>query len=160
MKKRTRLTGAAGAVTAIGLMAIGFVGNWEGLRLYAYQDVIGVWTACYGETKDIKAGQKFTKEQCDIMFIQSLAEHEAGMRNCMMAPDAIPARTYVAYLSFTYNVGVGAYCRSTLAKLVNARAYERACDELLKWTRAGGKVVKGLVNRRNAERRLCLEGLA
>lgn len=159
--KRSRLrNGLVGGASAIGLLAIGFVGNWEGLRLYAYQDVIGVWTACYGETHGIRPGMKFTRDQCDVMFLDSLEKHERGMRACMVKPDSIPPKTYVAFVSFTYNVGIGAYCRSTLARLVNVGNLRGACDQLMNWTRAGGRVVKGLVNRRTAERKLCLEGLA
>ena len=161
-KTKTRLKkgGAAGAVTALGLMAVAFVGNWEGLRLYAYQDVIGVWTACYGETRGIKPGMKFTRDQCDVMFIEGLADFERGMRGCLARPDAIPHETYVAFLSFTYNVGTGAFCRSTLRRKADAGDLRAACDELPKWVNAGGRRIKGLVNRRRDERRLCLTGLA
>lgn len=157
---RSRLVGAGtGAITGAGLLAIAVVGNWEGLRLYAYQDVVGVWTACYGETAGIKPGMKFTQAQCDVMFIGSLAEHEAGMRKCLAAPDALPEKSYVAFVSATYNIGVGAFCGSSMARKVNAGDIAGACDALMLWVRAGGKVVQGLVNRRTAERKLCLEGL-
>lgn len=158
---RTRLKKASAAVgvTTAGALAIAVVGQWEGLRLYAYKDVIGVWTACYGETKGIKPGMRFTQEQCDVMFLGSLTEHEAGMRQCLTNPDAIPEPTYVALVSFTYNVGVGAFCSSTLRRLANAGDLRGACEQLSRWTRAGGKVVRGLVNRRQAERELCLSGL-
>lgn len=158
--KRSRLVGAGtGAITGAGLLAIAVVGNWEGLRLYAYQDVVGVWTACYGETAGIKPGMKFTQEQCDVMFIGSLAEHEAGMRGCLAAPDTLPEKSYVSMVSVTYNIGVGAFCGSSMARKINAGDVRGACDALMLWVKAGGKVVQGLVNRRTAERKLCLEGL-
>lgn len=162
MKARTksRLMKGSGVATALAMMAVTFVGNWEGLRLYAYQDVIDVWTACYGETRGIKPGMKFTREQCDIMFIGSLTEHEQGMRSCLAQPDAIPPKTYVAFVSFTYNVGIGAFCKSTLRKKANAGDLRGACNELPRWVNAGGKRIRGLVNRRRDEQRLCLEGLA
>lgn len=160
MKRRTRLLGLSGAVSGLGMLAIGFVGNWEGLRLYAYQDVVGVWTACYGETAGIRPGMKFTQDQCDIMLIGSLAEHEAGMRACLTAPDALPEKTYVAFVSATYNIGVAAFCGSSMKRLANAGNLPAACDALLLWVKAGGKVVQGLVNRRKAERALCLDGVA
>ncbi len=156
--KRSRLVGA-GAITGAGMLAISVVGNWEGLRLYAYRDVIGVWTACYGETAGIRPGMKFTQEQCDVMFIGSLAEHEAGMRACLKAPDALPEKSYVAFVSATYNIGVGAFCGSSMARKVNVGDVRGACEALMLWVKAGGKVVQGLVNRRSAERKLCLEGL-
>lgn len=159
--KRSRLAaGGAGAITGAGMLAIAIVGNWEGLRLYAYQDVVGVWTACYGETKGIKPGMKFTKAQCDVMLIGSLTEHEAGMRRCLKAPDSLPDKSYVAFVSATYNIGVAGFCGSSMARRINAGDVRGACDALMMWVRAGGRVVQGLVNRRTAERKLCLEGLA
>ena len=155
---RTRLKNM-GVATAIGAMAIGFIGAWEGLRLEAYPDVIKIWTACYGETKNIKPGMKFTKAECDEMFARRLVEFEQGMRKCLTNPDRIPAKSYVAFLSLSYNIGTGAFCRSTLARKINAGDIRGACNELPKWNRAGGKVVKGLVNRRAEERKLCLQGL-
>lgn len=146
-------------VSAVAALAIAVVGTWEGLRLYSYQDVIGVWTACYGETKGIRPGMRFTKEQCDSMFIESLAEHEAGMRRCLKDPDSIPEKSYVAFLSLTYNIGTGGFCNSSLPRLINSGNIRGACNALPLFNRAGGRVVQGLVNRRAYEQRLCLEGL-
>ena len=158
MASRLR-NGALGAATALGLLAVGVTGNYEGLRLYAYQDVIGVWTACYGETKGIKPGMKFTRAECNVMFLDGLARHEAGMRVCLKEPDALPGKAYVAFVSVTYNIGVGAWCKSSMARLANAGNLRGACDALLAWNKAGGRVIKGLTKRREAERALCLEGL-
>src|SRR5581483_2565280 len=156
----TRLKGAAGAITALGLLAIAFIGNYEGLRLVAYKDVIGVWTACYGETKGIHKGMKFTKQQCGVMFIDGLTRHEQGMRSCLNDPDGLPDKVYVAFLSLAYNIGVRAFCSSSVAREANNLRLEAACDNILKFTRAGGHVVAGLVKRRKAEARLCREGVA
>lgn len=152
--------------TAIGLLAVSFIGGWEGVRLYSYRDIIGVWTACYGETKGIGPGMKFTKEQCDDMFIGGIQRHEEGMRKCLKNPDALPMKTYVAALSLTYNIGIGGFCRSTMAKRLNAGDLPGACKALTWYTRAGGKQVKGLVNRRIdglpgmiSEYKLCLQGI-
>lgn len=159
MKKRTKLS-VAGVITGAGLLALQSIGAYEGLRLYAYQDVIGVWTACYGETKGIRPGMKFTKDQCDVMFLGSLTEHEEGMRKCLSAPDAIPDKSYVAFLSLTYNIGVGGFCKSSVKTLINAGKIKDACERLRAFKYAGGKVVKGLVIRREKERKMCLEGVA
>jgi lysozyme len=154
MGKKTRLTGAVAA------LAVSLVGGWEGLRLTAYSDVVGVPTICYGETHGVKLGDKATKAECDAQLIASLRKHEAGMRNCLKDPDAIPARSYVSFVSLTYNVGVGAFCRSTAAKRLNAGDVRGACDAATWFNRAGGKVWPGLVNRRTAEHDLCLSGLS
>jgi len=159
MKTRLTKTGAAaGAVAGAGALAIALIGNFEGLRLYAYQDVIGVWTACYGETKGIRPGMRFSKDQCDRMFIGSLVEHEAGMRACLDDPDSIPEKPYVAFLSLTYNIGTAGFCRSSVARRINDGDIVGACNALPAFNRAGGQVVRGLVARREKERQLCLEG--
>lgn len=149
----------AGAITAAGALALAVVGTYEGLRLNSYQDVIGVWTACYGETKGMRPGLRFTKAQCDSMFEDRLGEFEAGMRRCLTNPDAIPDKPYVAFLSLAYNIGTGAFCRSTVARKANAGDLRGACDALLAWNRAGGRVIDGLDRRRKEERALCLSGL-
>lgn len=156
---RLKNAGLAGALTGAGILAIAIVGNFEGLRLAAYRDVVGVWTACYGETKGMRPGMRFSKEQCDRMLLSSLAEHEAGMRKCLRDPDAIPDKPYVAFVSLTYNVGIAGFCRSSLPAMINAGDLRAACNALPRFNRAGGRVVQGLVNRRAQERKLCLEGL-
>lgn len=155
----SRLKTAVGAMTAVGLLTTAFVTNWEGIRLYAYRDVIGVWTACQGITKDIKPGMKFTRSQCDALFIDELAKHEAGMRACLNDPDSIPVKPYVAMVSVTFNIGTGGFCRSSMARLINAGDLRGACETLSLYVKAGGRTIQGLVNRRAAERRLCMEGL-
>lgn len=162
MKKASRLvtwTAAGAVLTGTGAVTAEHTKAWEGFRLVAYQDVIGVWTACYGETKGVKPGMKFTKEQCDVLFIESLVKHEEGMRKCLKSPDTIPGHSYAAFVSFTYNVGVGNFCSSTLRKMVDLGNIRGACEQLPRWVRAGGKIVRGLVNRRADELTLCLAGV-
>ena len=153
MARKTRLVGGIGAA------AIALVGAWEGLRLTAYRDVVGVPTVCYGETLGVKLGDKHTEVECDAMLLSSLQRHEAGMRKCLKAPDAIPAKSYVAFVSLTYNIGVGAFCKSTARKRLDAGDVRGACDAATWYTRAGGRKITGLVNRRSAEHELCLQGL-
>lgn len=147
---------AGAAITAI---AITFVGGHEGLRLKAYKDPVGIPTICFGETKGVRMGDVKTREQCDALLIESLQAHAERMEACLKDPDALPDLTYVAFSSFAYNVGTGAFCKSTLAKRVNEGNLTAACDELLKWNKAGGKVLPGLTRRRQEERQMCREGL-
>jgi len=149
----------AGKMTAIGAAAIALVGAWEGLRTVAYRDVVGIPTVCFGETRGVKMGDSYTVEECKAMLGDGLIEFEQGIRSCLVAPDSIPANSYVAFLSLSYNIGQRAFCRSTVARKANAGDIVGACNAIPMWNRAGGKVVKGLVNRRADERRLCLEGI-
>jgi lysozyme len=153
MGRKTRLAGTVGAA------AIALVGAWEGLRLTAYRDVIGVPTVCYGETYGVKMGDKHTKVECNAMLLRSLKKHEAGMRKCLKNPDAIPGKSYVAFVSLTYNIGVAGFCRSTARKRLDREDVKGACDAATWFKKAGGRTIRGLVNRRAAEHRLCLEGL-
>lgn len=155
----SRLRKAGIGLTAAGGLAVALVGGWEGLKLYSYRDVIGVWTACYGETRGIKPGMRFTRAQCDTMLIDGLEDFEAGMRACLTRPDAIPEKPYVAFLSLAYNVGAGTFCQSSVARKANAGDLRGACDALMLYVNAGGRRIQGLVNRRTAERKLCLEGV-
>lgn len=138
-------------------LATGTIMQFEGRELRAYQDIVGVWTICDGETKGVKPGDVATHAECDAMLARNLREFEAGLDRCLAAK--IPGKTKVALLSWTYNVGVGAACGSTLVRLANAGKLAEACDQLLRWNRAGGRVVRGLTIRREAEREMCIDGL-
>lgn len=153
MKARTRLVGGLAA----GVIAL--VGTWEGLRHAAYEDIVGVPTICYGETLGVKLGDKASKAKCDALLLKSLKRHERGMRACLKEPDVIPEKSYIAFVSLTYNIGIGAFCRSTARKRLDAGNLKGACDAATWFNRAGGRKVRGLVSRRAAEHGLCLEGV-
>jgi len=144
---------------AITGVIVAMVGAFEGLRLSAYRDPVGIPTICFGETKGVRMGQKHTLEECQGMLVESLKAHERGMVKCLRNPNAISDKTYGAFLSFTYNVGVGAFCKSTLARKANAGDLVGACNQLPRWVRARGIKLPGLVNRRKAEQKMCLDGL-
>jgi lysozyme len=148
-----------GKLTAAGALAIGLIGGYEGLRTKAYRDIVGVPTVCFGETRGVKMGDEYTVAECKEMLGHALVEFETKMRKCLVRPDNIPDKPYVVFLSLSYNVGVGAFCKSTLARKINSGDIRGACNELPKWNRAGGRVVRGLVIRRADEQRICLEGL-
>lgn len=151
---------AAMGAAAIMAAAASFVGPWEGERTEAYLDRIAqppVWTVCYGETRGVKQGDRYTSEQCKDMLSSALASYHTALTKCI--PDLPKQRqgVQVALTSWSYNVGTGAACKSTLVKLANAGDWKGACNQLPRWNKAGGKVVKGLSNRRAAEQKLCLE---
>ncbi|KZL17488.1 lysozyme [Pseudovibrio sp. WM33] len=149
---KTRLVGASA------VLLVSFVGAWEGLRTSAYEDLVGVPTICYGETKGVTVGDTATKAECDAMLNASLKEHEAGMRKCLTPPDQIPIKTYLAMVSLSYNIGTGAFCKSTARRRLNSGDWVGACKAATWFNRAGGRKVQGLVNRRQAEYRMCMQG--
>jgi lysozyme len=143
----------AGAIA----IAVACVSGFEGLRQVAYTDPVGIPTACFGETKGVELGQRYTLAQCKGMLNTSLLEADAAVKKCVTVPLPDPRRA--AAISLTYNVGAEAFCRSTLVKKLNAGDVVGACDEFLRWTRAGGVELPGLVKRRQQERELCMRGL-
>jgi lysozyme len=155
MRRRTvgLIAGSGIALTS----AIGFIGQWEGLRTMAYIDVVGIWTVCYGETKGVRPGDSYSKAECDAMLAREILAYEAALDRCLKHP--VPVGMKIALVSWTYNVGAGAACKSTLVRKANAGDLTGACNELPRWNKAGGRVWAGLVNRRGAERAMCHQAL-
>lgn len=143
------------AVTSLVVSASALVGValHEGYQGTAYKDVGGVPTIGYGETKNVILGETTTPERALLDLKDSLDEHAKGMAKCITVP--VTQGEYDAYADFAYNVGISAFCHSTLVKKLNAKDYDGACAELLKWTRAGGRVISGLVKRRQEEFKTC-----
>lgn len=154
MARKGKIATAGAAAVAL---SVAFVGGWEGLRTTAYRDIVGVWTTCYGETRGVKPGDSYTKAECDSMLAARIDEFDRGLDRCLTAD--LPVETRIAVVSWSYNVGLGAACRSTLVRKANAGDLAGACNELPRWNRAGGRVIRGLTNRRVSERALCLRGL-
>lgn len=152
----------AGAITAAGALAVSLIGGFEGLRLNSYPDVVHVWTVCYGETRGVHPGMKFTKPECDAKLAAALVDFETGMRSCLVAPDKVPDKPYVAFLSLSYNIGTGGFCKSSVARLANEGNLVAACNAIMNFNKGGRplRVIKGLDTRRKQERALCLQGVA
>ncbi|NMM21860.1 MAG: lysozyme [Rhodoferax sp.] len=147
----------AGVVVA-SLALMSFLGLLEGNNPAVYADKLAynVPTVCNGHTgPEVKVGDVWTKAQCDAILIQDIEKHGEGLLSCITVP--INQNQYEALTAWSFNVGVGAACGSTLVKLLNQAQYASACNQLLRWDRAGGVVVRGLHNRRVAERELCLK---
>lgn len=149
-----KLVALIGGSAAVGLLAL--VGTWEGKKNEPYRDIVGVWTVCYGETR--VEMRRYTDDQCKDMLADGLADFAGPVlaRNPeLRGHDA----QIVAASSLAYNIGPAAYRRSTVAKRFSAGNWRGACDAFLSWSFAGGRQVKGLLNRRKAERDICLRGL-
>jgi lysozyme len=133
-------------------------------HLRAYRDIAGIATACDGITRDVRMGQSFTEEQCTIMLERELVAHARGVMNCTPGlQGAGRDHQRAAAVSLAYNIGVGAWCKSTAARLFNQGQYRAGCNAFLSWNKArvNGqlRVVQGLTNRRQRERAECLKGL-
>ena len=153
--------GAVGGTTgAVIALAVTFITAWEGIYTKPYYDSVGVLTVCIGETKadGINFKKNFTVQDCKDEFAKLLPKYDEGMKKCLMRP--ITDNMHVAFLSATYNIGIDGFCGSSMARNANAGKFLAACDSLLLWNKGGGRVIKGLDNRRHAERELCRKGLA
>lgn len=145
-----------GAVAAALAMAVPFISRWEGRSLDPYQDIVGVWTVCDGETR--VEMRRYTPEECDAMTRKAAGEFAEQVLRCTPILRNRPHQLAAA-TSLAYNIGARAYCDSTVARRFNAGDFRGACEAFGRWVYAGGREVRGLVRRRADERRLCLTGL-
>ena len=141
--------------------------QWEGFKTTVYKDSAGLPTIGVGHllTKSELSSGKITIGGIPVSYANGLTDQQV---TDLLAQDVQPAAAAVnnnvkvpliqnqfdALVSFTFNVGVGAFTASTLLKLLNQKQYDQVPTQLLRWTRAGGQVVQGLVNRRNNEIKL------
>lgn len=137
------IVGGSGAISIAAVM-LGNADGLEGRLYYAYQDVVGVWTVCDGYTDaDVRRGHRYTDKKCDALLQSDLRKVAASIDPLIKVH--VPEPTRAALYSITYNVGAGAFNRSTLLKNLNDGDVPGACKELQRWTYAGGKQWKGLM---------------
>lgn len=144
---------AVGGASAA-VIAVAVAGHFEGVRHTAYRDVTGTSTICYGHTHGVYPGMTATQSECRAWLTAEMASTERYVRSIVgKQPDSRIA----ALTDACYNLG-RAGCRKILDRIAagNVRA---GCDSLLRYDKAAGKVLPGLVKRRAAERELCLADL-
>lgn len=128
--------------------------EFEGLRQKAYLDAVGVPTIGFGHTNGVKMGQSITYAQAVDYLREDVEDAENAVDRLVKAP--LSQNQFDALVSFTFNLGQGNLGKSTLLKKLNAGDYKGAADEFLKWNKAGGRTLHGLVRRREAERKMFL----
>lgn len=144
------IAGGSAAIAGILALAVGIIKPWEGRELAPYLDIVNVLTVCDGITgPEVIAGKVYTPDQCDRFLSERIGLTYAALELCIVKP--VHPASMAAVLSMAFNVGTAAVCRSTMVRRINA-------GEFAKWVYAGGRRDKGLVNRRNAEMKLCLQG--
>lgn len=135
--------------------------QWEGLKTKAYKDAGGVWTIGYGHTAMAgepkpRAGMVITPAEAESILLKDLVQYEAAIENNVKVK--LTDNQFAALVSFVYNIPLASFKKSKLLKKLNAGNYDAVPTELMKWTKAGGKKIQGLVNRRRAEGYLWMEG--
>jgi len=146
-------------------LAVKHITRWEGRELVAYLDTIAkppVPTICSGITRGVRMGDVKTDDECDALLLEEIHTHRDGLHRALTARtklERLPVTRDVALTSWTFNIGVGAATKSTAVRRLNRGNIKGACEATAWFTRSGGRIVRGLVNRRNAEKELCLIGL-
>lgn len=144
----------------ISTRGLNLIVDFEDLKLKAYDDGTGVWTIGFGTTVypnkvRVKKGDRCTVEQAKSFFQHDLRRFQTAVNEAVTVP--MSQNQFDALVSLAYNIGVHAFKCSTLVKYLNSLNYSAAADQFLVWNRAGGKILKGLVRRREAERALFLQ---
>lgn len=154
------MLGIAIDVMSTSSSGVDLICNFEGKRLKAYDDGVGIWTIGFGTTiypdgVRVKKGDICTEAQARCYMQNDLKKFEQAVNNAVSVP--LNQNQFDALVSLTYNIGAAALNQSTLIKKLNAGDYRGAADQFDVWVNAGGNRMQGLVNRRAKEKLLFLE---
>jgi lysozyme len=154
--------GALAGVAAMLAIATPFVAGWEGTKTKPYYDPFGkVWTVCTGETN--VPMREYTVAECNAMFGKSFLTYARQVANLSPGIEGSPYE-WAAHSSLAYNAGVTSYAKSSVRRLFLAGRGVEACRAIRLYRMSGGKVLPGLVYRREGEGgrvgeyELCLAG--
>ncbi len=136
---------------------IDLIKHFEGCRLEAYEDAVGVPTIAYGRIKDVKMGDSCTQAQAEAWLDEELHEYEGYINDAVTV--TLTQNQFDSLVSWVYNLGPSNLKSSTMLKVLNKEQYADVPEQIQRWNKAGGKVLKGLTKRRNAEA-LLFEGKA
>jgi lysozyme len=139
------------------LAGLNLIKEFEGRRLQAYLCPAGVWTIGYGHTTAagapaVSKGMSITPEEANDILKRDLKKYETAVSQAVKVP--LSQNEFDALVSFCFNVGPGAFAKSSLVKKLNRRERDAVPAELMKWTKGGGRELPGLVRRRRAEAKL------
>ena len=136
----------------IGPKAIELIKEFEGCKLRAYRCPAGIWTIGYGATgAGIVQGLTWSQAQAEARLRDDLAAFEGGVTRAIAGAATSPAQ-FGAMVSLAFNIGIGAFSSSSVARLHREGDHKGAADAFLMWNKGGGQVLPGLVRRRLAER--------
>ena len=128
---------------------VNLIKHFEGCRLEAYKCPAGVWTIGYGHTKGVKEGDAIEQEAAEAFLIEDLESFEQAVTRLVEVP--LTQQQFDALVSWTFNLGAGNLAESTLLRKLNNYQYAEVPEQMMRWVRAGGQVLDGLVRRRAAE---------
>ena len=128
---------------------LALIKKFEGCELEAYQCSAGVWTIGYGHTKDVQKGDVWSQSHAEHMLEVELHEYESYINEYVTV--ALSQNQFDALVSWVYNLGPANLKSSTMLKVLNSGEYEDVPAQIKRWNKAGGKVLEGLIRRREAE---------
>ena len=131
---------------------IELIKHFEGCETVAYKCPAGVWTIGYGHIKGVQDGDVITETQAHEMLVEELKEYENYILNAVEVD--LNQSQFDAMVSWVYNLGNGNLNSSTLLKVLNSGEYAGVPEQIMRWNKAGGKVLAGLTKRRQAEANL------
>jgi len=144
-------------IATLGVSGVALIGLLvaEGYRDKAYIPVAGdVPTIGFGTTQGVRPGDTITVPQALTRATRDVQKFEGAIKSCVKVP--LYQYEYDAYVSLTYNIGEGAFCKSTLVKYLNAGRYHEACAQILRWDKFKGQPLRGLTLRREKEYTQCM----
>jgi len=129
-----------------------FIKDFEGCKLEAYQCSGGVWTIGYGHTRHVQEGDKITNKEADAFLVKDIemVEHHVDR----LVNVHLLTNEWDAIVSWCFNLGCGNLRSSTMLRVINAGDIDKVSEQIVRWDKAGGKVVSGLTRRRKAEAEL------
>lgn len=133
----------------INAAGLALIKEFEGCRLQAYRDPVGIWTVGYGSTgAHVKPGLTLTEAQCEALLQEDLARFEQAVERA--APKATDNQ-FAAMVALAFNIGITGFGNSTVLRKHRAGDHKGAADAFKMWNKAGGRVLAGLTRRRAAE---------
>ena len=145
--------------SACALLVTPLTMGFEGKRNVAYLDPVKVLTICYGDTSGVKPGERASDDECVARLDRQLAAHARPVLACTPSLKGKPYQLAAA-VDLAYNIGATRYCASQVDRRFDAGDIRGACDAMLAWRFANRVEMPGLLRRRQAERSLCLTGVA
>ena len=146
-------------VTVAAAVSLPLISQWEGFEDEVYLDAVGVPTYCYGETENVEY-RKYSHAEClERLAVRVQTGYIEPISKCAKNWEQYPLSVKASSASISYNIGTNGWCGSTMRKLFDKGKYVEGCKFMHHWNKAGGKVLRGLVNRRADEVEFCLSGL-
>ena len=128
---------------------LALIKKFEGCELEAYRCPAGVWTIGFGTIKDVKEGDRITKDEANHLLEEEMIEYESYINDMVDVP--LEQNQFDALCSWVFNLGPKNLSESTLLRVLNDGKYEEVPQQIKRWNKANGEVLTGLIRRREAE---------